>query len=182
MKTAKVILLAVVGLLLVADIHWRFRIWNSNAEIRAFAQQFKIEVLHTNDMSGIGIFKAKIEEPIWTEFSQDGKPLIENYYFHGKDVFDITLSSNRPPKYGVWFRNSDKSVTWWLDRHGIGSFTERIFYDTNSDFSKHEVWYHESWQVVDRRNEKNGIVINGQWHQLAFDTNGMWTIETETNQ
>src|SRR5277367_6488727 len=114
MKTAKVILLAVIGLLLLADISWRILTWNANAEIRALAKQFKIEALHTNDMSGIGIFKAKTEQPIWTEFSQDGTPVIETYYFHGKDVFDITLSSNRPPKYSVWFRNSDKSVTWWL--------------------------------------------------------------------
>jgi hypothetical protein len=110
------------------------------------------------------------------QFSQGGKPIMENYFFHGKDVFDITLSSNRSPRYSVYFREPDKSVTWWLDRGGSGSFTERIFYDTNGDFSRHEVWYDQTWSPVDRRSEKNGIGINRQWHQLAFDTNGMWTI------
>jgi hypothetical protein len=180
MKTAKVILLAVVGLLLVADIHWHFRTWNSNAEIRAFAKQFKIEVLHTNDMSGIGIFKVKTEQPIWAEFSRDGKPVMENYYFQGKDVLNIVLSSNRPPRYGVWFYEPDKSATWWVAR-GTG-FDDRIFYDTNGGFSKRQVWYNEAWQTVDRREGKNGIIINGQWTQLAFDTNGMWTTEIKTNQ
>jgi hypothetical protein len=181
MKTAKVILLAVVGLLLVADIHWHFRIWNSNAEIRAFAKQFKIEVLPTNDMSGIGIFYANIEQPLWVEFSQNGKPIIENYYFHGKDVFDITLTSNRPPIYSVYFREPDKSVTWWIARSGT-QFDDRVFYDTNNNFSKREIWYNEAWQTVDKRDGKNGIVINSQWRQLAFDTNRTWTIETKTNQ
>lgn len=182
MKTAKVILLAVVGLLLLADVSWRIWTWNANAETRALAKKFKTEVLHTNDWSGIGIYEAKSEQPLWIEFSQDEKPIQENYFFHGKVAFDITLSSNRPPKYSVWFRKTDKSVTWWLDRRGTGSFTERIFYDTNEFFSKHEIWYNEAWQVVDKRNGKNGIVLNGQWFQLAFDTNDLWTIEAKTNQ
>ncbi len=59
---------------------------------------------------------------------------------------------------------------------------ERIFYDTNGDFSKHEIWYNQSWQTIDRRNETNGIVINGQWFCLKFDTNGAWTIDSTNSQ
>jgi hypothetical protein len=89
-------------------------------------------VLHTNDVSGVGIFDSKTEQPLWVEwdFNNDNKPTQESYFFRGEDVFDVTLSSNRPPKYSVYFRGLDKSVTWWLDRGGSGSFTERIFYDT----------------------------------------------------
>ncbi len=32
--------------------------------IRKAYKQFKIEVLHTNDVSGVGLFKAKTEQPI----------------------------------------------------------------------------------------------------------------------
>jgi hypothetical protein len=66
---------------------------------------------------------------------------------------------------------------WWLNEGGASSFTERISYDTNGDRSSFEIWYDNAWVPVDRRNDHNGIIINGQWHQLAFDTNGLWTIE-----
>jgi hypothetical protein len=136
--------------------------------------------MHTNDVSGLSINDAKTGQPIWTKFGfgHDSNSIMESYYFQGKDAFDVTLSSNRPPRFGVYFRGPGKSVTWWLDRPGIGSFTERIYYGTNGDFSKHEVWFDNTWQLVDRRDEKNGLVIDGQWHQLTFDTNRAWTIET----
>jgi hypothetical protein len=171
-------------LLLLANLGWMS--WNlyqyaEYGAIRAAYKHFKIEVLHTNDLSGTGLFEAKTEQPIWAEWSRDGKLEMENYFFQGQDVFDVALSSNRPPRYGVFFRGPEKSVTWWLDRGGIGSFTERIFYDTNGDSSKHEIWYNQSWQTVDRRNKTNGIIINGQWFRLKFDTNGAWTIDSTNN-
>jgi hypothetical protein len=176
----KTILLVICVALVLADDSSRIWAGLDYAGDRAFVRQFKVEALHTNDTSTIGVFYANTERPLWTE-SALGHGKMESYYFRGKDVFDITLSSNRPPKYSVYFRGLGKSETWWLDRSGNGSFTERIFYDTNGDFAKHEIWYKESWQTVDRRNGKNGILMNGQWHQLALDTNG-WTIETVTNR
>jgi hypothetical protein len=118
-----------------------------------------------------------IPQPSSQLVSNDTNSKMETYYFRGKDVFDIALSSNRPPKYGVYFYGPGKSSTTWLDRRGIGSFTERIFYDTNGDFSKHEVCVDNTWQPVVRRNGKNGLVIDGRWHQLVFDANGALTIE-----
>lgn len=137
MKTATKILLVVVGLLLLTDICWRIWVWHNFANYRTLANKFKLEVLNTNNTSVVGIFYAKTEEPLWTEsnFTNDGNSSMESYYFRGKDVFDITLSSNRPPRYGVYFRGPGKSVTWWLDRPGGNSFTERIFYDANGNFS-----------------------------------------------
>jgi hypothetical protein len=97
--------------------------------------------------------------------------------------FDITLSSNKPPKYSVFFGGPGKSVTWWLDRLGSGSFTERIYYDKNGVPSKHEVWYDDAWHLVDRRDGTNGMVIDEQWRQLAIGTNQTWTIKPpSTNQ
>lgn len=170
--------------LLLVNLIWMFWNLHQNGGFRAAvaANRFKVEALHTNDLSGIGIFERQTEQPLWTEwnFSHEGKPEMENYFFQGKDVFDIALSSNHPPRYTVFFPGPEKSGTWWLDRGGAESFTERIFYETNGAPSKHEVWYANTWYPVDRRNEKNGIVINRQWHQLSFDTNGMWTTEAPT--
>jgi hypothetical protein len=166
-------------LLLLANLVWMA--WNlyQHADLRVVTKRFKVEVLQTNDASGVGIFERKTEQPLWTEwdFKGDSKTIQENYFSSGKDVFDITLSSNRPPRYTVFFPGPEKSGTWWLDRGGAESFTERIFYETNGVPSKQEVWYDNTWYPVDRTNEHNGIIVDGQWHQLAFDTNGMWTIE-----
>jgi hypothetical protein len=180
MRTFKYILLIAGVTLLAADVSWRVWAWHHFPVYRALATRFKLETLHTNDASGIGIFYAKTKEPLWTEFefTNAGNSSMESYYFRGHDVFDITLSSNRPPRYGVYVRGPDKSVTWWLDDAGLGSFTERIYYNTNGDFYKREIWYKQAWHLVDRRDGKNGLVIDGQWHQLAFDTNKAWTIET----
>jgi hypothetical protein len=156
--------------------------WNvyQHVGLGAAVKQFRFEVLHTNDMSGIGLFDVKTGQPLWTRFSANGQPVIENHFSQGRDVFDITLKSNRPPVYNVYFHGPGKSVTWWLNAGGSDKFTERIFYDTNGDFSRNEVWYKQAWNLVDRRDGKNGIIVNGQWCQLGFGTNGMWTIVTPT--
>jgi hypothetical protein len=155
--------------------------WNlyKNTDLRAATKRFRVELIHTNNISGTGIFERGTELPIWTEWDikNTEKPNQESFYFQGKDVFDITLKSNRPPVFSVYFRGAGKSVTWWLNAGGAEFFSERIYYDTNGDFSREEIWYENSWHPVDRLNAHNGIVINGQWHQLTFDTNGMWTIE-----
>lgn len=183
MKTVKKtpIWVIIVILLLLANLSWMS--WNlyQHATHRAIMKQFRFEVLHTNDMSGIGLFEAKSNQAIWTRFTVDGEPVIENYFFRGKDVFDVILSTNHSPKYSVYFHGPGKSVTWWVDDFGSGSFTDRIFYGTNGNFYKREIWYDQGWHTVDRRNEKNGIVVNGQWHQLGFDTNRMWTLAAPTS-
>ena len=179
MKTATKILLVVVGLLFLADISWRLWVWHHYAEGRGVLKNFKVEYLHTNDWSGIGIFEARTEQPIWIKWNigQNGSSM-ENCFFEGHAAFDVVSSSNHPPKLSVYFRKADKSVTWWLDRGGSGAFTERIFYNTNGDFFRQEVWYNNSWLHVEKQNQTNGIVVAGQWYQLAFDTNGNWTINT----
>ena len=193
MKAAKVILLAVVGLLFLVDVSWRIWTWNSNAETRALTKLFKVEVLHTNDVfpwpilsgdiSAIGIIDRKTGKPIWARwnFNPDDGLDIENYYFQGRCVFGVYQTNNRPLIYNVYFRGPNKSVTWWHNRGGADTFTERVFYDTNGVLSKNEIWYDNTWYSVDRTNELNGIIVNGQWHQLGFDTNGMWTTEMTTN-
>jgi hypothetical protein len=183
MKTATKILLVVVSLLLLTDICWRIWVWHNFANYRTFANKFKLEILNTNDTSGVGIFYANTEVPLYTEFNykNDGNSSMESYYFRGKDVFDITLNSNQPPKYGVYFRGLDKSVTWWIARSGT-NFDDRVFYDTNGNFSKRQILYNDTWQTIDKRDGKGGIIIDGRWHQLKFFTNGIWAIETVANR
>jgi hypothetical protein len=185
MRAFKFILLIVGVTLLTADLSWRVWAWHHYADSRSVLEHFKVEYMHTNDWSGIGVFDAKTSQPIWVRWNigHDGDSIMEQHYFHGHDVFDITLSSNKPPKYSVFFGGPGKSVTWWLDRLGSGSFTERIYYDKNGVPSKHEVWYDDAWHLVDRRDGTNGMVIDEQWRQLAIGTNQTWTIKPpSTNQ
>ncbi|HZM02009.1 MAG TPA: hypothetical protein VFC44_03210 [Candidatus Saccharimonadales bacterium] len=179
MKTVKgtPIWAIILILLLLGNLSWVS--WNvyQHTALRGVVKQFKFELLRTNGVSGIGLFEAKTDQPVWTRFNENGKPIIENYFFRGKDAFDIILSSNHPPKYSVYFRGAGKSVTWWLDDTGRGSFTDRIYYNTNGDFFKREIWYNQAWHTVDRQNGTHGIVLNGQWRQFGFDTNGIWSIE-----
>jgi len=178
-------------LLLLANLGWVS--WNlyRNSVLHAAvaAEQFKVEVLHTNDVSpwpylagnpaAIGIMDVKTGHPVWAKWILDpnGGVDIENYYFQGKHVFDVYQTNNQAPVYDVYFRGPGKAVTWWHNRSGAATFTERTFYDTNGVLLRDQVWYNEAWHTVVVQNGSNGLVINGQWHQLAFDTNGMWTIE-----
>ncbi|HEY1662978.1 MAG TPA: hypothetical protein VGI03_11215 [Verrucomicrobiae bacterium] len=176
MKTAKVVLLGVVGLFLLG-VGCGIWIGHYCAEDKVF----KVEYLHTNDWSGIGFFEAKTERPIWIKWNlSHGGGSMEKYYSQGHDVFDVALSSNRLPIYSVYFRNPDKSVTWWIARSGT-NFDDRIFYDTNGNFSKRQIWYSGIWQTINKRDGKGGIVIDGLWRPLQLFTNGMWTIGTSTN-
>jgi hypothetical protein len=184
MRAFKSILLVAGVALLAVDVGWRVWVWHYYAGYRALATQFRLESLHTNDASGIGIFYAKTEQPLWVkwDFLDAKKSTLETYYFQGHDVFDVSSSSNHPPRYSATIIGAGKSQVWWLDRGGSGSFTERVFYDTNAILSKQEVWYDNKCQLVDRRNGKNGIVISGQWRQLAFDTTGGWITSFPTNR
>jgi hypothetical protein len=175
MKTYKAIptWATILTLLLLSNL--LFMSWGA---FQRSGKQFRFEVLHTNNMSGFGLFDSKANQPVWTRFNEDGFTALENHFFRGQDVFDITIRSNRPPIYNIYFHGLGKSVEWWLNAGGGNTFTERILYDTNGDLSRNEIWYNQAWHAVDRRDGKNGITINGQWRQLAFDTNGMWTVET----
>lgn len=177
----------ILGLLLLIDCFWYgfawYTRWYENANLRSAAKQIRVVAIHTNDLDGVEIMDIKSSQPLWVEWrsDHDKEPVAISYFFHGKDVFNVHLKEGRVPRYEVHFYGPQKSVTWWTDRGGSGSFTERIFYDTNGDFSRHEVWYDQAWHTAERRNEHDGIVVEGQWRQLAFDTNGMWTTETSAN-
>ncbi len=168
----------IFGLLLLANLGWMSWNWRYNADLRSDSKQFKLAHFHNNDVTGLGIVEAKTGKPLWIEwdFDHGGKPDEVSYYFNGTNVFNLHLKEGRPPRYDVIFHGPGKSEVWWWDK-GSGSFTERISYDTNGNRSGFEDWYAGAWYPVDRRNEKNGIVINGQWFHLLLDTNDMWTIE-----
>ena len=170
---------AILIVLFAANLVWMsWRLY----EYGAFSEdvrQLKIEAVRTDELSGIGLFVAKTREPIWTKVREHGRPIVEKHFFGGKNVLDINLRSNRPPVFSVYFYGQGKSVTWWTDRGGSGSFTEKIHYDTNGILSRHEAWLDRSWILMDRRNGKNGVVINGEWRRIKFDTNGLWGVDNE---
>jgi hypothetical protein len=177
----------ILVLLLLGNLGWMSWNWCQNARLRSAKGEFKLIDLHTNNVSGIGIVEMKTGRPLWIQWkdNHDGKPDEESFFFRGTNVFNLFLKEGQPPAYNVIFYGPGKSqVQWWDLRRG--TFMTRGFYDTNGDFSKQEDWYANTWYSVDRTNGHNGIIVNGQWHQLAFDTNGMWTTEPEatvsTNQ
>ncbi|MCX6895254.1 MAG: hypothetical protein NTZ16_07105 [Verrucomicrobia bacterium] len=181
MRAVKVILLAVVGLLVLADFSWRIWVWNSESSYRA---QFKFGYFYTNGVACVGIEEAKTGKPLlinW-DFGDGEKPGEVSYFFHGTNILDVYLKKDKPPRYRFIFHGPDKSEVWWMNIGGEPSFSERVSYDTNGNRSNFEVWYAETWHSVDRRNDTNGIVINGQWFRLKKDANGMWTTEMKTNQ
>ncbi len=182
MKFFKVgpILGATIALLLLANLGFISLGFYDHEGERMAARRFKVEFFHTNDDSGVEIHEAKTGLPILSEwdFGNGGKPNQESYYFRGKRAFNITIKSNRPPVYTVFFAGPGKSETWWTDRGGSGTFTERIYYGTNGAFLKHEIWYGQAWHTVN--DGKKGILINDQWFHLSLDTNGLWAPDFKT--
>jgi hypothetical protein len=170
-------------LFLIIDCVWHAFVWyprwRENAISRFVAKQIRVVAIHTNDLSGIEIMDVNSGKPLWIEWGSEdnGQPSTVSYYYQGKNVFNVILSDRCIPRYEVNFYGKGKSVTWWTDRGGSGSFTERIFYDTNGDLSGHEIWYDHAWHTLIKQNGKNGIVVDGKWIQPTIGTNGMWTIE-----
>jgi len=173
----------ILGLLLLVNLGWISWNWHCNAGLRFAANQFKFGYFYTNGVRCVGVEDAKTGKPLlinW-DFGDGEKPGEVSYFFQGTNVLDIYLTKNKSPRYRFIFHGSGKSEVWWLNMGGGSSFTERVSYDTNGNRSGFEIWYAGTWHPVDRRSETNGIIVEEQWHQLAFDTNGMFTIETTTN-
>lgn len=178
-------------MLLLANLIWMSLNLYRNDGFRATmaTAQFKMEVLHTNtisawpylegDPSALGLIDKKTSEPVWAKWSLAGSSNmdLEYFYSHGQHIFDVYWTNGKAPVYDVYFRGPGKSVTWWFNRGGASTFTERAFYDTNGDLSRDEIWFRDAWHTVNVQNGVNGIIIDRKWHQLAFDTNGMWAVE-----
>ena len=102
--------------LLLANLGWM--LWNlcQNADHSAAVKQFKVEVLHTNDISpwpylsgdnvsAVGIVEAKTGKPLWAKWNLDrGERMdIESLFFDGKKVFDIYWADGHPLVYNPIF-------------------------------------------------------------------------------
>jgi len=99
------ILLAIVALLVLADLSWHVWIWDVNADYRAAAKQVKVVGFHTNDLDGVGIVEAKTGKPLWVEWhdSHGKTPDEVSYFFHGTNVLNLYLREGKPPAYEVVF-------------------------------------------------------------------------------
>jgi hypothetical protein len=168
---------AILLLLALINFFWTVVNWYNSDPLRVTSRRFKFVHFRTNDVQGVGIEDTKINKPFWVQIERGGKPDYQAFYYQGRNVFNLRPTEGGLPKYDLYFYGPGKSATWWIDDKGSGTFTERIFYDTNGDFYKREVWYDQAWRKIDRRNGQNGIVIDGQWHQVALGTNTMWTVE-----
>jgi hypothetical protein len=102
--------------------------WHHTADSRTAAKKYKVVAFRTNDLSGVRIVDVLTGNPLPMEgsFRDDGKPDLLRFYYRGQEVFDLNLSSNGSPRYIAYFYGPGRSVTWWVDRGGSGSFTERV--------------------------------------------------------
>jgi hypothetical protein len=170
-KALTTVLLLGAAFLLFRAFGWQIWVVRSSGG----ARYFKVATFETNGLSGVGIADTRYKQWVWVKWNQ--RPEKESFYFRGEPVLDVWSTSNRPPVYGVYFHGRDKEMTMWQNRGGGSStFAERSFYDTNGDLSLDEVLYKQEWHPVERRDGKNGIILDGRWCQLGFDTNGMWTL------
>jgi hypothetical protein len=151
---------------------------NRNAEARALAKRFIPGSFQTNGQSAIGIKDSKTGNLIWVEYDSDndGKPDSINYFFQGRVAFNVFLSSNGPPEYGMNFYGPGKSETTWLDK-GSGLFVERIHYDSNAAFSGFDLWYKEAWHPMVTNNGHRVVEVDGQYFRMTL-TNGIWVPRT----
>lgn len=99
MSVLKSIVLIAGVVLVFTDVSSRIWAWHHYAERSALLEHFKMEYMHTNDWSGVGIFDARTGHPIFVRWDvgQHGDSVLEEHYFEGHHVLDITLSSNKPP-------------------------------------------------------------------------------------
>ena len=132
-------------------------------------------------MACLGIEEAKTGKPVLIDldFGDGEKPGEVSYFFHGTNILDIYLKKDEVPRYRFIFHGPGKSEVWWLNlAGGEPSFTERISYDTNgnrSNFAGLGMLGHGI-----RLTGETSIMVwslTEQWHRLAFDTNGAWTID-----
>ncbi len=116
----------ILVLLLLANLGWMS--WNvyQNGHISTAGKRFKIEVLHTNDMSGTGIIEAKTGNPVWIEWDYTNNSRDFSYFYHGTNIFNLSDFKGKPLLYSVGFHGPGKSSVWWWDI-GRGTFIERNF-------------------------------------------------------
>jgi len=162
-------ILIVVGALVFADLGWRIWTWHSDAAYRA---EFTFRSFYTNGAKVFGIEEAKTGRPLLVMFdTSDGeKPGEVSYFFQGTNVLDIYLKKGESPLYRFIFHGPEKSQEWWMNLGGAPSFNAQVSYDTNGDRSGFDVLYAREWRHVERRDGHNGVVIDGQWHQLSPNT------------
>jgi hypothetical protein len=172
-----------IALLLLANVGFICWVWFDTADIRFAAKEFKFANYYTNGVACIVIQEAKTRKPLLTswDFGDGIKPGEMSYFFQGTNILNIYLTKNHPPTYKFIFHGLEKSEVWWFNMGGGESFNERASYDTNGNLSNFEILYDNTWYTTEKRNGKNGIIVNSQWHQLTSDTNGMLTIEAPTN-
>lgn len=165
----------VIALLLLVNLGWMLLNVVRNAERVTSANLFRVKLLKTNDVSGVGIYEVATGQPIWTRFERKTGGLSETFFHKGEAVFDLVSSTNGQIKYSVSFLKHDRVASLWADRSGHGSFTDRVTYDAAGVPTRHEVWLGDAWCPVERRDGVPGVIVAGEWRRIRLNTNGTWT-------
>ena len=160
-------------LLLALDIGWRIWSWSHPHAICVTAtsirgQPFMVMADHRSNVDAISLRKAETWEPVWAEwdFDQDGRADTASYFLEGRNIFNVNLQKDRPPRFDVYFYGPGKSVIWWLDRGNGSAFTDRITYDAEGKQVRHEVLLGQTWRMVETRGQERGVMMDGKWMPL----------------
>jgi len=139
-------------LLVLVDIGWRCWMWTHPRMICSSitsisGQPFTLMANHKANVDAVSIRKEDDWKPIWAEWDFNGDHKVDEMSFYHADrtVMNINTAGGRP-KYVVFFYGPGKSMTWWEDREGAGTFTDRWFYDETGKLVRHEVLSGQTWQ------------------------------------
>jgi hypothetical protein len=111
-----------------------------------------------------------------TDFDGDGKTDACTYFFRGKDVLMLGLDKEgRVTGSAVTYYDEERNPKiMWVDRTGSGNFTDRVVYEDKKP--RKEIWLRDAWWAIERRDSKQGVVIDNQWLPVSY-TNGAWFVQ-----
>ena len=185
MKIFKRFLLLIIVIMALAGYGRHLWFWYSNPDYRAAHERLKIVGFCTNGVHGIAVEDRETGRPVYVEFdfSHQGKPDEISFFFHGTNIFNVDLETNRPPIYETIFCKNGKKHVTWRNRGASEVFTDRVFWDETGDkILSREVWYQQAWhQLTTGPDGRGGLLVQGLWHALRF-SNDEWIIKEEQSQ
>jgi len=140
----------------------------------------KIAVTIVDDQVGRAVVDTRLNQLVWNRFA-GGAGLTDVFFPTGRVVFGLVEKSNRPPLFFVHFRDLENATnilagTHYYARGPFAHFLWRDVRDATGKVARRDVWYKEMWRELLVSNGRTGIVLEGKWYPIVFDTNGVASI------
>lgn len=168
----------IISILLIADLVWRYVDFRRYGSYLAVAQRFRFqETNQAGEEEGkcVAIFERNIL--MLTEFTskKDGKVDWIELYWQGRPVCHLGSNDNsaKPSRVLEYYDQEGKHTVTLFDYEGEGDFHGRAIYVQGKP--RFEVWLDGMWKASESRDQRRGIILNGQWFQLEY-TNAAWRV------